>query len=131
MKPTVLNMADTEPAALKQVENLLVIVSTWGDGDPPDAAVPFVEAITADSAPKLNGVSFSVCALGDTSYEQFCKTGKDFDTRLEALGANRLAPRVDCDIDFDDAYAGWLETALKELDSKAAPITIKTKNKAL
>jgi len=126
MKPTVLNMADTEPAALKQVENLLVIVSTWGDGDPPDAAVPFVEAITADSAPKLNGVSFSVCALGDTSYEQFCKTGKDFDTRLEALGANRLAPRVDCDIDFDDAYAGWLETALKELDSKAgssAPAT--------
>jgi len=59
--------------------------------------------------------SFSVLALGDSSYEHFCKTGRDFDARLSALGAERAYPRVDCDVDYDDAAAQWIDGALRAL----------------
>ena len=59
-------------------------------------------------------------ALGDTSYEHFCQTGKDFDKRLEELGGKRIAPRVDCDVDFDEAAAGWMDSVLAALAKRAA-----------
>ena len=101
------SMADIKPAKLKGTENLLVLVSTWGEGDPPENAVDFVEAFMGDQAPRLEGTRFSVLSLGDTSYEHFCKIGIDFDARLEALGAQRVFNRKDCDVDFDDDYAAW------------------------
>lgn len=107
------NMADLKVDALAKIKHLLLIVSTWGEGDPPETATEFYEAMMGDSAPKLQDLNFSVLALGDTSYEHFCKTGKDFDARLEALGGNRLHPRVDCDVDFDDDYSAWADAALK------------------
>ena len=112
-KPKVVNMADTDTKKLSGVKNLLVIVSTWGDGDPPDAAVPFYEEIMGDGAAKFKDTQFSVCALGDTSYEQFCETGKRIDSRLEELGAKRIFDRQDCDLDFDDDWAKWSEGALQ------------------
>jgi sulfite reductase (NADPH) flavoprotein alpha-component len=81
------NMSDIAPADLAKIPNLLVIVSTWGDGDPPETAVAFYKEFM-ETAPSLEKLRFSVCALGDTSYEKFCQTGKDIDARLEALGAN-------------------------------------------
>jgi len=115
------NMSDISPADLAKAQNLLVIVSTWGDGEPPETATAFYkEFMTADVA--LSGVNYSVCALGDTSYEKFCQTGKDIDSRLEALGAQRIAPRQDCDIDYEEHYAAWIDGALKTLvPSAAAP----------
>ncbi len=106
------NMADISPADLAKVENLLVIVSTWGDGDPPETATTFYKEFMngAEPLPKLR---YSVCALGDTSYEKFCQTGKDIDARLEQLGATRVSPRQDCDVDFEEPHAGWLDAALK------------------
>ena len=106
------NMADISVDTLSQTENLVVIVSTWGEGDPPETATTFYDAFMGDSAPSLKKTRFSVLALGDTSYEHFCKIGKDFDARLESLGANRLYERKDCDVDFDDDFAEWSDGAL-------------------
>lgn len=110
-KATMKNMSEISPDALSKVENLLVIVSTWGEGDPPETAVNFCNDLMSGARefPKLR---FSVCALGDTSYEQFCKIGKDVDVRLEALGGSRVAPRQDCDVDFEDSYNTWVDAAL-------------------
>ena len=67
-------------------------------------------------APKLEGTRFSVLSLGDSSYEHFCKMGKDFDRRLEELGGQRLVKRVDCDVDFDTDFENWKQSVLKEFD---------------
>ncbi|MEM7602554.1 MAG: sulfite reductase subunit alpha, partial [Verrucomicrobiota bacterium] len=96
-------------------KQLILISSTWGEGDPPDNAVEFWEALQKDDHPKLEDLSFSVLALGDTNYLDFCKQGKAFDSRLQELGAKRFAPRVDCDTDFEEPAEAWFETVLTEL----------------
>jgi sulfite reductase (NADPH) flavoprotein alpha-component len=110
-KAVMKNMSDISPDDLAKVENLLVIVSTWGEGDPPETAVSFHNDLMSGER-DFSKLRFSVCALGDTSYEQFCKIGKDVDARLEALGGSRVAPRQDCDVDFEEAHASWMESAL-------------------
>jgi len=115
------DMGDLKVSALTAMKNLFVIVSTWGEGDPPDRAVSFYEALMGDRAPALNDLHFSVLSLGDTSYEHFCKIGKDIDMRLESLGGQRIHPRVDCDVDFEEPYAKWVEGALHDLSSAVAP----------
>lgn len=117
---TLSSMSDFKPNGLKKVQNLLIIVSTHGEGDPPDNALPFYEFLHSKRAPKLEGMPFSVLALGDTSYEFFCKTGKDFDIRLEELGGKRLAPRIDCDVDFDESAAEWMNNVLESLGNTSA-----------
>lgn len=119
-KARTVNMSESAPEDLVQAGNLLVLVSTWGEGDPPDAAEDYYKKFQALEA-DLGGVKFSVCALGDTSYEHFCQIGKEFDERLEKLGASRVSPRVDCDVDFEDAYAGWVEKALGAFGGGGAP----------
>ena len=111
VKAVVQNMAEAEPAKLAEAGNLLVIVSTWGEGDPPESAEEYHKAFMGGGF-DLSGVRYSVCALGDTSYEHFCQTGKDFDAQLEKLGAERVAPRVDCDVDFEESYEAWVNAAL-------------------
>ena len=111
------NMLDIELSALKSVVNLLVIVSTWGDGEPPDDALELYESLGSESAPLLSQLKYSVLALGDTSYEYFCRAGKDFDARLEKLGATRVFDRKDCDVDFDDDFEEWSDGALKALSA--------------
>ena len=95
-------MDEIKQKEFKKVEDLFVITATHGEGDPPDNALTFHEFIHSRKAPKLENVRFSVLALGDESYEYFCQTGKDFDAKLLELGAERLADRQDCDLDFDD-----------------------------
>lgn len=108
------NMAEISPADLAKSQNLLVIVSTWGDGEPPESAVGFYkDFMSADL--ELAGVRYSVCALGDTSYERFCQIGKDVDARLEALTASRIIDRQDCDLDYEAHFEEWLEKSLKAL----------------
>ncbi|QUL58308.1 assimilatory sulfite reductase (NADPH) flavoprotein subunit [Paenibacillus tritici] len=104
---TVAAMNSFKPNGLKKVENLLLLVSTHGEGEPPDNARAFHEFLYSKRAPQLPHLRFSVLALGDTSYEFFCQTGKDFDQKLEELGAQRLSPRVDCDLDYDEPVAEW------------------------
>ena len=119
------NMSDISPADLAKVENLLVIVSTWGDGEPPESATAFYKEFMNGSAIHLPAVRFSVCALGDTAYEKFCQTGKDIDARLEALGATRISPRQDCDVEYEQPHSEWLGAALKSFGPAApAPVVL-------
>ena len=122
------DMMDTMPAEIAQAENLLVIASTWGEGDPPQRAEAFMSALMATNAPRLSGVRFAVLALGDRAYAQFCETGRQIDARLEALGATRIAPRVDCDLDFQKPAAGWMDATLHAItppqDAGAAVIHV-------
>lgn len=113
-------MSDYKPNALKKTEHLLIVVSTHGEGDPPDTALTFHEFLYSRRAPKLEGLHYSVLALGDSSYELFCHTGKEFDERLAELGASRLTERVDCDLDFDEPAAEWFEAVLAELEKRTS-----------
>ncbi|WP_141502927.1 assimilatory sulfite reductase (NADPH) flavoprotein subunit [Paenibacillus luteus] len=108
---------------LKKVENLLLVVSTHGEGEPPDNARAFHEFLYSKRAPQLENLHFSVLALGDTSYEFFCQTGKDFDKRLEELGGKRLSPRVDCDLDYDEPVASWSAQVLNSLGNRVNAVS--------
>jgi len=88
---------------------LTVVMSTHGDGDPPDDARGFIEFLAGKRAPKLDSLSYSVLALGDSSYPRFCATGRQVDERLAVLGAKRLLERVDCDVDYERPAATWAE----------------------
>jgi sulfite reductase (NADPH) flavoprotein alpha-component len=109
------NIADYKAKSLKSESHLLIVASTNGEGEPPDDALSFYEYLSSKKAPKLPNLSYSVLSLGDTSYEFFCQTGKDFDERLQALGAKQITPRVDCDVDYDDDVKAWTDIVLKSL----------------
>lgn len=108
-------MGDYKLPQLKTEQNLLIIVSTYGEGDPPDNAKELHEYLFSKRAPALKQTHFAVLGLGDSSYEFFCKTGVDFDRRLEELGATRIHQRVDCDVDFEPAAEAWMDAVLNEL----------------
>lgn len=120
------NVADYKVKSLKSETHLLIVTSTNGEGEPPDDALIFHEFLFSKKAPKLPELSYSVLALGDSSYEFFCQTGKDFDERLQALGAKQLAPRLDCDLDYDSETLSWTESMVEslkdELTQKAAAL---------
>lgn len=128
------SMDDFKPQNLKKVQDLLIITSTHGEGEPPENARSFYEFLHSKRAPKLENVRFSVLALGDESYEFFCQTGKDFDKRLEELGGERLYPRVDCDVDFEDPAEQWMSGVVAVLhetsNANASAITVSEKQAA-
>nr|WP_298716979.1 assimilatory sulfite reductase (NADPH) flavoprotein subunit [uncultured Steroidobacter sp.] len=111
----VLDMLDCRKADLEQAQHLLVIVSTHGEGDPPDRARPLYDLLHGRKAPKLANLKYSVLALGDSSYERFCEVGRRFDAQLESLGAQRLHERVECDVDFNESATRWIETITSRL----------------
>lgn len=121
--PKILDMGDVTPEDLKTVEHLLIITSTYGEGEPPDNAQSFHTALMADSAPKLEGLKYSVLGLGDSSYVDFCQCSKEFDARLEALGAKRVAPMVEADGDPDDPFAEWIASVQSVLGEAGATPT--------
>ncbi len=113
--PKLHDLAKVEPAELTKTGDLLLITSTWGEGDPPDNAAGFWEKLAADGHPRLENLRYSVLALGDHNYEEFCGCGKKFDERLAALGARRLHPRQDCDTDYDTPAQAWMDAVLEGL----------------
>lgn len=122
-KPSLVDMADLELASLASVKKLIVIAATWGEGEPPGRAIRAYKELMSDAAPRLDGVEFGVLALGDTAYVEFCAIGKALDARFEALGARRVADRVDCDLDFAEPAAKWIAGTLKTLAPDVAPDT--------
>jgi sulfite reductase (NADPH) flavoprotein alpha-component len=120
-KPSLVDMADLDVASLAGVKKLIVIAATWGEGEPPARAIRAYKELMSDAAPRLDGVTFGVLALGDTAYVEFCAIGKAIDERLAALGAKRVADRVDCDLDFAEPAAKWIGGTLKTLAPEAAP----------
>lgn len=121
LRASLLDMADATPADLAEVRNLLVIASTWGEGDPPQRAAAFCGALLAEGAPRLEKLRYSVLALGDSSYANFCETGRRLDERLAALGAERAAALVECDLDFAAPAKAWTEAALAALRPAGEP----------
>jgi sulfite reductase (NADPH) flavoprotein alpha-component len=113
--PTLRDMAEVSPADLVKFENLLIITSTYGDGEPPDNAASLHAALGASDAPPLASVNFAVLALGDSNYPDFCKCGHDFHQRLAALGANPLIPIVESDVDYDEPFAKFISQIEKLL----------------
>ena len=122
----VLDMAQTDAAKLAAEKNVLIITSTYGDGEPPDNAKALHAALATDTAPAMASLRYSVCGLGDTNYVQFCKCAIDFDGYLEKRGAKRIAPRVDCDLDYEAKFTTWLDAALAAFgnDPAAKPAAI-------
>ncbi len=102
-------VADYSLTGPGRAEKILLVVSTFGDGDPPDNGTVFWQRLSADSLPSLASVSFSVLAFGDSSYDQFCGFGRRLDARLSELGASRLAPRAECEADNLQPARQWLE----------------------
>ncbi|AMN47641.1 sulfite reductase (NADPH) flavoprotein alpha-component [Steroidobacter denitrificans] len=120
----ILDMLDCRKNHLQEASNVLVIVSTHGEGDPPERAVPLHELLHGRKAPRLDHVNYSVLALGDSSYERFCETGRQFDDRMQSLGAKRLHDRVECDVDFQAPAQRWVDAvadALAAAHPSAAP----------
>jgi flavodoxin len=108
LNPQVFDMAHCQPSVLKHANCVLVVASTYGDGEPPDDAAPFWQAIVHGSGLDLRGVKYSVLALSNTTYDHFCKCGRDFDAALERHGAIRIYPRVDCDVDYSKPAEQWI-----------------------
>jgi sulfite reductase (NADPH) flavoprotein alpha-component len=115
MKPSLVDMADLDLAALPACRRLVVIAATWGEGEPPARTARTYAELMGEGAPRLDGVEFGVLALGDTAYAEFCAVGKALDARLAALGGKRVVERVDCDLDFADPAALWIDQAVKTL----------------
>lgn len=108
LKPRVAELDAVDMDTLAGMQRLVVVISTYGEGEMPDNAQQFWDAISATTAPRLESLRYGVLALGDTSYDMFCQAGKLIDTRLEQLGATRLTPRIDCDVEFEDPSNEWL-----------------------
>ena len=122
LSPSIVDMADYKTRQLKDEQDLLIITSTYGEGDPPQPAADFFEFVEGRKAPRLEHVRYAVLALGDSTYERYCEAGKRLDRRFEELGAFRLHPRVDCDIDYDQpaSASAWTEALLSTLTASAS-----------
>lgn len=112
---TLTSMADYKPKQLKKETHLLVVVSTYGEGEPPESAVDLYEQLKKGKVGKLEGLKFAVLGLGDSSYEFFCQTGKDFDSLLTKAGADRVHELASLDVDYQDAAKAWGEQALNAI----------------
>ncbi|BEE08125.1 assimilatory sulfite reductase (NADPH) flavoprotein subunit [Aeromonas dhakensis] len=112
---TLTSMADYKPKQLKKETHLLVVVSTYGEGEPPESAVDLFEQLKKGKVGKLEGLKFAVLGLGDSSYEFFCQTGKDFDSLLTKAGADRVHELASLDVDYQDAAKAWGEQALNAI----------------
>ena len=114
LEPTVIDMDGYDPAAFASHKRILIITSTWGEGEMPDNADALWNATVA-SNPPLSNVHFSVCAIGDTSYDEFCKAGLDWDEKFKALGATCIEDIKLCDVDFEPPWLEWAPMALSKI----------------
>jgi len=120
-----ISAADYKPKTIADEQVLLLVTSTQGEGEPPEEALSLHRLLFGKKAPPLPALRFAVCGLGDSSYPDFCQAGKDFDTRLAELGGERLAPRADCDVDYQATAAAWIADLVSHLAAlqPAAPRT--------
>lgn len=106
---------------LRQASCILAVVSTWGDGEPPDDAVPFFEALRESEAMNLPGTPIAILGLGDSGYDIFCGCGKELEREIIRHGGKPFLPRVDCDVEYDDEVEKWIADLVVAFQSSASP----------
>ena len=111
------SMADYKVKAIKDESHVIVVASTNGEGEAPDDAIDLHAFLASKKAPKLDGLKFAVLGLGDSSYEFFCQTGKDFEQRLQALGGEIISDRLDADVDYQEVTQAWFDIALTAVEA--------------
>ena len=112
LNPTVMDMEDITPGDISGAKRLIVICSTWGEGEQPVTAQDLYDAVSESEDGSMEGVNFAVLALGDTAFEFFCESGKEWDAILEEKGGKRTNERLDCDTDYDDYAEEWIGATL-------------------
>ena len=117
--PVVQALGDVDVDVFATMRHVLIVTSTYGEGEMPDNAQLFWDAISASTAPRLEQMHFAVLAIGDTGYDGFCQAGKFIDMRLEQLGAKRVVDRIDCDIDFEEPSSEWLNSSMPQFAASA------------
>lgn len=124
LQASIADLADTDPSTLADIDVALFVASTTGEGDAPYAAEGFFTEIAAEDAPRLAHLRYAVLALGDSTYQHFCATGRRLDERLAALGARRLLERVDCDLDYEVSAGAWRAEVLGLLSAKPVQVSV-------
>ncbi|HII37482.1 MAG TPA: hypothetical protein HA354_03175 [Candidatus Poseidoniaceae archaeon] len=109
---TINGMDEVTVADMQEHDNLIIVCSTWGDGEQPDNAIDLYEAATEAGDDDFSNLNFAVLALGDTAFDLFCEAGIQWDDVLEQKGGNRINDRIDCDTDYDDEAEEWLEETI-------------------
>jgi sulfite reductase (NADPH) flavoprotein alpha-component len=115
----VLDMEDLSPESMKEISKLLIVTSTYGDGEPPDNASEWMSYLKFDEEVELSHLQYAVVGLGDTYYPHFCQCGKDFDHYLSKRGAHAMLKRLDCDLYYEEQYSDWLSELIVVLKSKS------------
>jgi sulfite reductase (NADPH) flavoprotein alpha-component len=118
------DMSTMDPATIGSMKNILLAVSTHGEGDPPAVVEDFYNYVHSSEMPEMKGSSFSILALGDSSYADYCKTGHDFRLRLLELGSEEISPLMECDIDYEENAKSWVRQAVAAYEARL-PKTLK------
>ena len=109
----VMDMEDVSAEDLASSKRLIVSVSTWGEGEQPDNAQGLYDEVEGSEGGSMEGVNYAVLALGDTAFELFCESGKEWDKILEEKGGTRANKRIDCDTDYYDYVEDWIQSTLE------------------
>ena len=109
---TVNGMDEITLSDMQDNGNVLIVCSTWGDGEQPDNAIDLYESVEGSDDASMSGVGFAVLALGDTAFDLFCEAGIQWDNILQEKGGNRISERIDCDVDYEDDAEAWIEDTL-------------------
>jgi sulfite reductase (NADPH) flavoprotein alpha-component len=115
------NMGSVRPAQLKKLTHAAIVISTHGEGDPPDDAIDWFDYLQSPRAPRLESLNFTVLALGDRSYEKYCEAGRKLEQLLLATGAKAYSGRVDCDLDYAANAGQWSGQVLGYAREQQAP----------
>lgn len=121
------DMKTLVPEDVAGMKNILLAVSTHGEGDPPAVVENFYFFMNSEQAPDMSGTRFSVLALGDSSYNDYCKTGHDFRNRFLELGAAEVSPLIECDIDYEENAKQWVQDAVSVFENLLPKVPLKKK----
>ena len=110
--PKVMDMGDISLKDISSSKRLIVVCSTWGEGEQPVNAQDLYDSVEGSEDHCLDGVNFAVIALGDTAFEFFCESGKEWDEILHKKGGKRVVERIDCDVDYEDYVQKWILNTL-------------------